>query len=41
MRVYYTVANRPLIAGKFSARLGERQIDGSTKHYPRVASARV
>jgi hypothetical protein len=41
VQVYYTVANGPLTAGKFSARLGERQIDGAMKHYPRAASARV
>ena len=41
VRVYYTVASSPLTAGKFTASLGDRQISGATKHYPRAASARV
>jgi hypothetical protein len=39
LRVYYTVANGPLTAGKFTAALVTGVM--SYKHYPRAAVARV
>ena len=41
VQVYYTVANGPLTAGKFTASLGGRQIDGATKHYPQASFVRA
>ena len=39
LRVYYTVANGPLTAGKFTAALVTGMM--SYKHYPRAAVARI